>query len=109
MDTKKLDKWADLLLDAGNRTPLINRTENMPLTIETSMTATEVPLDKDEETMSALCRKRELWENGGKNRLIQERKKQNFLKHKNLEIALASILRQRVTFLEAELVSILQQ
>ena len=34
MDTKKLDRWAESLLDTGKRNPLINLSDRKPLTVE---------------------------------------------------------------------------
>lgn len=46
MDTRKLDKWADLLLDTGKRNPLINFSDNKPLTVEVLMPDSDVLFNK---------------------------------------------------------------
>lgn len=46
MDTKKLDKWADLLLDTGKRNNLINFKDTKTLTAEVLLPSPDVLLEK---------------------------------------------------------------
>ena len=52
MDTKKLEKWAELLLDTGKRNPLINFSDNKPLTVEVLLPDVNVLFDKIDGTTS---------------------------------------------------------
>ena len=42
MDTKKLDKWADLLLDTGKRNNLINFKDTRTSTVEVLLPSSDV-------------------------------------------------------------------
>ena len=44
MDTKKLDKWADLLLDTGKRNNLINFKDTRASTVEVPVSYTHLTL-----------------------------------------------------------------
>ena len=46
MDTKKLDKWADLLLDTGKRNNLINFKDTRTSTVEVLLPSSDVLLRK---------------------------------------------------------------
>lgn len=48
MDTKKLDKWAELLLDTGNRNNLINFKDRKASTVQVLMPAADVLFGKVE-------------------------------------------------------------
>lgn len=50
MDTKKLDKWADLLLDTGKRNNLINFKDTKASTVEVLLPAADILFDKIEDT-----------------------------------------------------------
>lgn len=49
MDTKKLDKWADLLLDTGKRNNLINFKDTRALTVEVLLPSSDALFDKVDE------------------------------------------------------------
>ncbi len=48
MDTKKLDKWAELLLDTGNRNNLINFKDRKASTVQVLMPAADILFSKVE-------------------------------------------------------------
>ena len=50
MDTKKLDKWAELLLDTGKRNNLINFKDTRTLTVEVLHPSSDVLFDKVDGT-----------------------------------------------------------
>ena len=52
MDTKKLDKWADLLLDTGKRNNLINFKDTRASTVEVLLPSSDVLLEKVDGTAS---------------------------------------------------------
>ena len=52
MDTKKLDKWADLLLDTGKRNNLINFKDTRASTVEVLLPSSDVLFEKVDGTVS---------------------------------------------------------
>ena len=52
MDTKKLDKWADLLLDTGKRNNLINFKDTRASTVEVLLPSSDVLFEKVDGTAS---------------------------------------------------------
>ena len=52
MDTKKLDKWADLLLDTGKRNNLINFKDTRASTVEVLLPSSDVLFEKVDGTTS---------------------------------------------------------
>lgn len=52
MDTKKLDKWADLLLDTGKRNNLINFKDTRTSTVEVLLPSSDVLFEKVDGTVS---------------------------------------------------------
>ena len=52
MDTKKLDKWADLLLDTGKRNNLINFKDTRTSTVEVLLPSSDVLFEKVDGTAS---------------------------------------------------------
>ena len=52
MDTKKLDKWADLLLDTGKRNNLINFKYTRASTVEVLLPSSDVLFEKVDGTAS---------------------------------------------------------
>ena len=52
MDTKKLDKWADLLLDTGKRNNLINFKDTRASSVEVLLPSPDVLFEKVDGTMS---------------------------------------------------------
>ena len=52
MDTKKLDKWADLLLDTGKRNNLINFKDTRVSTVEVLLPSSDVLFEKVDGTAS---------------------------------------------------------
>ena len=52
VDTKKLDKWADLLLDTGKRNNLINFKDTRASTVEVLLPSSDVLFEKVDGTTS---------------------------------------------------------
>ena len=52
MDTKKLNKWADLLLDTGKRNNLINFKDTRASTVEVLLPSSDVLFEKVDGTTS---------------------------------------------------------
>ena len=52
MDTKKLDKWANLLLDTGKRNNLINFKDTRASTVEVLLPSSDVLFEKVDGTAS---------------------------------------------------------
>ena len=52
MDTKKLDKWADLLLDTGTRNNLVNFKDTQASTMEVLLPSSDVLFEKVDGTAS---------------------------------------------------------